>query len=207
MKEELIRVLIVDDHVAVREAFASLIGYEPDMQVVGQAGSREAAMSLNLATCPHLVLLDFQLSDGPSTPWIKDLISAAHAPRVIMLSGFAASSNVFAALDAGASGYLLKSNPADDLLQGLRKVAKGGRAFAEELATRQQPDRAGLLTARELRTLALVAEGRSNEAIARMLNISLGTVKTHIHHLLEKLSARSRVEAIVRSKELGLLPP
>lgn len=205
-----IRVLLADDHHVVREAIATMIGLEPNLQVVGQAGTHQEVIDLNSCHQPQVVLLDFQFVEGPSLPLIPRLLSAGHRPKVLMLSSFAASANVFAALDAGASGYLLKSSKAAEVIAAIRKVSAGGVVIAAEHVTRPAaigPYRhaANPLTLRETHILKLIARGFSNDDIARQLMVTLGTVKTHVHHLLEKLEARNRTEALMVARQRGYL--
>jgi two-component system NarL family response regulator len=198
--------MLVDDHAVVREALATLVGLEPDMLVVAQSGTRQAALRANLELAPDVIVLDFQLADGSSTDSIGELIQTEHRPKILMLSSFPAGANVFASLDAGASGYLLKSSEAHEVLAAIRTVARGGTAYAPEfLGRRNRIDRTKDLTKRELEVLALIAKGLSNESIAETLSLSLGTVKSHVHNLLEKLVARSRTEAIALARDRGLI--
>lgn len=206
-----IRVLLADDHHVVREAIATMIGLEPNLHVVGQAGTHQEVIDLNTGHWPQVVLLDFQFAEGPSLALIPRLLSAAHRPKVLMLSSFAASANVFAALDAGASGYLLKSSRAVEVIAAIHKVHAGGMAVAAEHAARPAAIRpyrqlANPLTLRETHILKLIARGFSNEDIARQLMVALGTVKTHVHHVLEKLEARNRTEALMLARQRGYLP-
>lgn len=205
-----IGILVADDHHVVREAIATMIGMEPRLKVVAQAGTHDEALRLNRHHRPHLVLLDFQLADGPSIDLIPELLAASHRPKVLMLSSFAAGANVFAALDAGASGYLLKSSRMAEVVDAIRSVACGGTAFSGEITQRTastRPLRAGAnpLTLREMNILGLIAKGYSNDRIAEELVVTLGTIKTHVHHLLDKLEAKNRTEALAIARARGYL--
>lgn len=205
-----IRVLLADDHHVVREAIATMIGLEPNLLVVGQAGTHQEVIDLNACHRPQVVLLDFQFVEGPSLALIPRLLSAGHGPKVLMLSSFAASANVFAALDAGASGYLLKSSKAVEVIAAIRKVSAGGVVMTAEHVGRPAAvgscrHAANPLTLRETHILKLIARGFSNDDIARQLMVTLGTVKTHVHHLLEKLEARNRTEALMVARQRGYL--
>jgi DNA-binding NarL/FixJ family response regulator len=201
-----LRILLVDDHAVVREALATLLGLETNLNVISQASTAAAALKANAEHQPDVILLDYQLAEGASSDIIAKLVQTEHKPKVLMLSSFAAHANVFAALDAGASGYLLKSSPANEVFAAIRSVASGAQAFSTELHVEQRPASArGALTKREVDVLQHIALGLSNEGIAQALHLSVGTVKSHVHNLLEKLGAQSRTEAIARARARGVI--
>ena len=214
------RVVVVDDQAMVRTGLCSILDGEPDLEVVGQAGDGAAGATLVIATSPDVVLMDVRM---PAVPGIEATrrISADGGPtRVLMLTTFDLDEYVFAALRAGASGFLLKDAPAEELIRAVRVVA-GGDALLSPSVTRQvvqefarlpardgaPPAELSRLTAREREVLALLARGLSNAEIAGRLVVSETTVKTHVGHVLTKLDLRDRIQAVVLGYESGLVRP
>ena len=216
-----IRVGIVDDHVLVRMGFTALIESEPGLEVAGEAADGRTAIDLARRERPDVVLMDIRMPgmDGiTATKQITGLGQPGHPVRVLMLTTFDLDEYVYAALRAGASGFLLKDAPPRELLAGIRVIAAGDallspgvpRKLISEFA--RQPairPRQGLteLTDREQDVLALVARGMSNAEIAQELVVSLATVKTHVSRLLTKLAARDRAQLIVVAYESGFVAP
>lgn len=216
-----IRVGIVDDHALIRLGFAALIESEPGLEVAGEAADGVAAIELARRERPDVVLMDIRMPgmDGvTATKQISSLGQAEHPVRVLVLTTFDLDEYVYAALRAGASGFLLKDTPPRELLAAIRVIAAGDallspsvtrkliREFARQPALR---NRQGLaeLTDRERDVLALVAKGMSNAEVAQELVVSLATVKTHVSRLLTKLAARDRAQLVVVAYESGFVAP
>jgi DNA-binding NarL/FixJ family response regulator len=216
-----IRVGIVDDHALVRLGFTALIESEPGLEVAGEAADGLAAVELARRERPDVVLMDIRMPgmDGiAATKQITGLGQAGHPVRVLVLTTFDLDEYVYAALRAGASGFLLKDTPPRELLAAIRVIADGEallspsvtRKLISEFA-RQPAARTGQgfadVTDREQEVLALVARGMSNAEIAQQLVVSLATVKTHVSRLLTKLGARDRAQLIVVAYESGFVAP
>jgi DNA-binding NarL/FixJ family response regulator len=217
-----IRVLIVDDQALVRAGFAVLVESADDLAVVGEAANGAEAVALAAEHRPDVVLMDVRMPvlDGLEATARILADPGAAGTRVLMLTTFDLDEYVFGALQAGASGFLLKDTPPADLLAGIRVVAGGDallspsitRHLIEEFVRRPQPGRArpaGLdgLTAREVEVLELVGRGLSNAEIAERLYVSPATAKTHVARLLMKLDARDRAQLIIVAYESGLITP
>ena len=212
----MIRVVIVDDQELMRAGFRLILEAAGDIRVVGEAGDGEAALDVVRSANPDVVLMDIRMPrlDGvEATRRLRD-------HRVIILTTFDHDEYVVEALRAGASGFLLKDAPPDELVRAVRVVAAGDALLAPTV-TRRLLDRVvprlslprdssaelSLLTERERGVLHLLARGKSNSEIGELLHISEATVKTHVSHLLEKLDLRDRVQAVVFAYETGLVEP
>jgi two-component system nitrate/nitrite response regulator NarL len=202
-----ITVLIIDDHPLFRKGVADLIAMEPELLLVGEAGDGEEGVRIAEATRPDLILLDLNMKGLSGIQTLERLRQADLETRVVMLTVSDNETDVVAALRAGADGYLLKDMEPEDILQNLLLAARGRLVISPgltELIVRAlrddirpvRPDDAGL-TPRETQVLGLLADGFSNKLIARELDLSLGTVKVHVKHVLKKLKLRTRVEAAV----------
>jgi len=217
-----IRILVVDDQALVRSGFHLILDSEPDFEVVGEAADGEEAIRRARELHPDVVLMDVRMPRMDGVEATKKLVADA-TTRVLILTTFDLDEHLFAAVRAGASGFLLKDVPPDDLASAVRAVARGDalieprmtRRLLEEFARQPASDRAprtpeavgGQLTARELEVFRAVARGHSNAEIADELYISETTVKTHVAHILTKLGLRDRIQAVVLAYESGLLPP
>ncbi|MDQ1615130.1 MAG: hypothetical protein QOJ60_1069 [Actinomycetota bacterium] len=212
-----IRVLIADDQELVRTGFSLILASEPGITVVGDAPDGRKAVELTRALRPDVVLMDIRmpLLDGVAATAALTADPGCDS-RVLVLTTFDDDDYVYAALEAGASGYLLKDAPADQLVSAIRVVAAGESILAPTVTTRLvrqvasgRPDpvavaAVGRLTPRETEVLSLVADGRSNREIAAGLFLSEATVKTHVARVLTKLGARDRVQAVVTAYRSGL---
>ncbi|GAA2867352.1 response regulator [Nonomuraea rubra] len=209
----MIRVVIADDQALLRGSFKVLVDSEPDLEVVGEAGTGAEAVDIVLERRPDVVLMDVRMPgmDGiEATRHIKD------AARVLVVTMFDLDAYVYDALRAGASGFLLKDTPPADLLAAIRVVA-GGEALLAPTVTRRlieeftrtpvPPQVKGLegVTEREREVLLLIARGLSNREIVAHLQVSMATVKTHITRLLAKLEARDRAQLVIAAYESGLV--
>ncbi|HEY1847163.1 MAG TPA: nitrate/nitrite response regulator protein NarP [Buttiauxella sp.] len=198
-------VLIVDDHPLMRRGVRQLLEMDDSFRVVGEASSGTEAISLANRLSPDLILLDLNMKGLSGLDTLNALRREGVVARIIVLTVSDSRSDIFALIDAGADGYLLKDSDPEVLLDDIRRGAKGGAAFSEQVAeylrTRGTEKRASdpfaALTERELDVLQEVARGLSNKQIAAGLHISEETVKVHIRNLLRKLQVRSRVAATV----------
>lgn len=215
----MIRVVLADDQALVRAGFRMILKAEPDIDVVGEAGDGAEAVALANELCPDVVLMDIRMPKLDGIEATRRIVVDEGSPRVLVLTTFDLDEYVYEGLRAGASGFLLKDAPEDQLVTAIRVVAGGGSLFApsvmrrliEEFTTRRLPAAPppGLdeLTARELEVLRLVARGLANAEIARTLFVSEHTVKTHVARILQKLDLRDRTQAVVLAYESGLVRP
>jgi len=210
----MIRVLVADDHPIVRSGIVALLEDADDLDVIGQAATGAEAIELALSLQPDLVLMDLRMP-VPSGPQLDGaeatarILAAAPSIRVVVLTTYESDESILAAIEAGASGYLLKAAPPEEILAGIRSVARGEVALAPSIAAllvRRVQKPAVSLSAREIEVLAQVAQGHSNAAIAQTLFLSEATVKTHLVHAFEKLGVKDRTRAVTLAMELGLLP-
>lgn len=212
----MIRLLIADDHPIVRAGIVGLFADTDGFDVVAEAASGEAAVALAAAHRPAVVLMDLRMPGIGGVAATREIVAASEA-RVLVFTTYEDDDQILAAIEAGASGYLLKAAPAAELLAGVTAVAGGHTVLAPAIAA-QLVARAGgagramnadpipRLTSREVEILDLVAAGHSNPGIARLLCIGESTVKTHLLHVFEKLAVRDRTRAVTRALELGILP-
>jgi DNA-binding NarL/FixJ family response regulator len=215
-----IRVLVVDDQILVRTGFRMILDAEPDLEVVGEAADGVEALEAFGRLDPDVVLMDVRMPHLDGIEATARLTADAPKARVLMLTTFDLDEHVYAALRAGASGFLLKDTPPDELAHAVRVVAGGDallapsvtRRLIEEFAQHRDPTPTpppGLdeLTEREAEVLGLVAQGLANAEIAARLFVSEATVKTHVGRVLMKLHLRDRVQAVVLAYESGLVRP
>ena len=211
---ERIRVLLVDDHAVVRQGLRAFLQLQPDIEVVGEAGGGGAAIASAVATRPDIVLMDLVMPEGDGVDAIRALAGAAPQARVLVLSSFVDDARVFAAMQAGAAGYLLKDVEPDQLADAIREVHRGRPALHPDVAMRlvrrvADPSAGSALieplTGREREVLRLVVEGFANKQIARRLLITEKTVKTHVSNVLQKLGVEDRTQAAVLAIRQGLV--
>ena len=214
----MIRVLLADDQALVRAGFRMILKAEPSMEVAGEAGDGEEAVRLARELDPHVVLMDVRMPVMDGIEATRRIVNGEGAPHVLVLTTFDLDEYVYEALRAGASGFLLKDAPEEQLVAGIRIVADGGSLFAPTVTrrlierfagthSRKPPPALAELTPRELDVLRLVARGLSNSEIAATLVVSEHTVKTHVAHILGKLDLRDRVQAVVLAYEAGVVRP
>ena len=211
MKTDTTRVLIVEDHQVVADGLAALINDQPDMHVIGQAGSVAESLTRAIELKPDLVLIDFRLTDGTGADAAAGIRQMRPDTKLIFLTREDSDAARFAALEAGASAFIHKSRAAQDVVDAIRTVAEGGslftpRSIAQLLNSRREVEaQLERLTPREKEVLRLMAEGTSSREIAHRLGISYTTVRTHIRSLGSKLGVHSKLEAIVKARELALV--
>ena len=217
-----IRVLIVDDQALVRAGFRMILDSQSDIDVVGEAGDGNEGVRLAQHLSPDVVLMDIRMPalDGIAATRLLAGTGATRPARVVILTTYDLDEYVFDALGAGASGFLLKDVPPEELVRGVRQVAAGDgllapavtrrliEAFAHHYHRRgAAPAVADALSAREREVLELIARGLSNAEIAASLYLSENTVRTHVTHILDKLGVRDRVQAVILAYEAGLVEP
>jgi DNA-binding NarL/FixJ family response regulator len=210
-----IRVLVVDDQAMVRAGLRMLITGEPDIEVVAEAGNGREATALAARFHPNVVLMDIRMPELDGLEATRRILAADDAARVLVLTTFDLDEYVYEALRAGASGFVLKDDPPEQLIAAIRTIA-GGEALLSPTVTRrvirqftrlqrQSPPKAlDYLTGRELDVFRLIAQGLSNAEIGQELFISDTTVKTHVTRLLQKLDLRDRAQAIVLAYQTGI---
>jgi DNA-binding NarL/FixJ family response regulator len=216
-----IRVALVDDQVMVRAGFRMILESEPDITVVGEAGDGRDVLDLVARSQPDVVLMDVRMPVMDGIEATRRLAAAGGPEKVLILTTFDLDDYVYAALRAGASGFLLKDAPAEQLINAVRVIAAGDallapsvtRLLIDEVSRRPAVDATVVapgiadLTDRELEVLRLMARGQSNAEIAAQLYLGEATVKTHVGRVLTKLDLRDRVQAVVVAYESGLVTP
>lgn len=210
-----LRILIADDHPLFRKGMRTLLASMPETEVVGEATTGKETVDRALALQPDIVLMDLQMPEGGGLTAIRSLTSANPETRILVVTLFEDDESVFAALKAGARGYVLKDADEDEMIRAIQAVARGEAIFSPAVASRLMdyftaartsphaeafPD----LTEREREILAMIARGRSNYEIAEELSISLKTVRNHASNIFGKLQVADRTQAAIRAREAGL---
>ncbi|HUA40563.1 MAG TPA: response regulator transcription factor [Streptosporangiaceae bacterium] len=217
----MIKLLIADDQALVRVGLRKIMADEEDTQVVGEAGDGAAAVSAARALQPDVVLMDIRMPVLDGIEATRRIVVARPATRVLILTTFGLDSYVYEALRAGASGFMLKDAPPEEIASAVRIVANGdallapsvARVVIEEFARRPAPRQPAIppavseLTAREREVLDLLVQGMSNPEICARLVISDATAKTHVARILQKLGLRDRVQVVIYAYETGLIAP
>ena len=204
----MIRVLVADDHPIVRSGIVALLQTAEDVDVVGEASTGLEAVDFALALEPDLVLMDLRMPGIDGDEATARILKARPTTRVLILTTYESDDSILTAIEAGASGYLLKAAPQEEILAGVRSVARGEVALAPSIAAllvKRVAKPSVSLSPRETEVLRLVADGQSNPAIAASLYLSEATVKTHLIHVFEKLEVSDRTRAVTKAMELGLL--
>jgi DNA-binding NarL/FixJ family response regulator len=215
-----IRVLLADDQELVRTGFRMIIDGREDLSVVGEASDGREAVALAQSLAPDVVLMDVRMPVMDGIAATRELVDSGHPARIVMLTTFDLDEHVYAALRAGASGFMLKDIRAAELVEAIRLIARGEALLAPSVTRRlldrfidvlpadaAPPPALEELTPRELEVLRLVAEAKSNAEIAARLVLTEATVKSHISAILRKLDLRDRVQAVVVAYDAGLVRP
>jgi len=215
-----IRVFLADDQVMVRAGLRSLLEGEPDLQVIGEAGDGEQAIAGVRRLHPDVVLMDIRMPKLDGLAATRALVAEDTPTRILILTTYDLDGYVFEALRAGASGFMLKDAPVEQLVEAIHVLAAGDALLAPAVTRRvieafvampepsaPSPDRLEGLTAREVEVLRLLAQGRSNADIAAELIVSAATAKTHVSNILTKLRLRDRIQAVIYAYETGLIVP
>lgn len=214
MSEVTIRILIVDDHPVVRDGLALILGTEPDLEVVGEAGDGEAALRLAAALQPDVLVLDLAMPGIDGVAVIQRLRAAHVGTGILVFTAFDTDERILAALRAGAAGYLLKGAPREEIFGAIRTVAAGGSLLPPVVASRllrhvrdgseAAPE---ALSPRQQEVLQLLTQGLQNKEIARALGITERTAKFHVEAVLRRLGATNRTEAAAIAARRGLVAP
>jgi DNA-binding NarL/FixJ family response regulator len=207
----MIRLLLVDDHPVVRDGLRGMFDSVEDITVVGEAGDGEQAVELAVAERPDVVVMDLRMPGAGGVQAIRELRARGVPSRVLVLTTFDADADLLDAVAAGATGYLLKDAPGEELVRAVRSADRGEAVLSPAVASRLMSRAAApavaapALSKRELQVLRLVAGGATNREAARTLFISETTVKTHLLHLFDKLGVRDRAAAVDAAHRAGLL--
>jgi DNA-binding NarL/FixJ family response regulator len=209
MTTEPTRVLLADDHPVVREGLRGMIEAEPDLTVVGEAGSGAEAIAMAESLCPDVVLMDLRMPDVDGVTATGRILAALPETRIVVVTTYESDADILRAVEAGAAGYLLKDASRAELAEAVRDAARGKTVLAPSVAGRlvrlvRQPASAAL-SSREVEVLGLVAKGNTNADIGRELHISEATVKTHLLRAFNKLGVSDRTAAVTTAMSLGLL--
>jgi len=201
-----IRVILADDHPVVRDGLAAIVNQQADMEVVGEAGDGEEALALFQALKPDVMVLDLRMPKRDGVGVMQHLIQSEPDARVLIMTTYDGDEDIFRSLSHGARGYILKDAPRQEILTAIRAINED-RTYTSSTVASKALMRMGKpsLTQRELDVLQLVAEGRSNKDIARRLDITEGTAKSHVKGILTKLDAISRTEAVAVAHRRGLV--
>jgi DNA-binding NarL/FixJ family response regulator len=203
-----IRVALVDDHPVVRAGMRALVDGQDDLTVVGEASDADSAFALVAAVRPDVVLMDLNLGSGPGGAEVTARLRALpEPPQVLVLTTYDTEADILSAIDAGASGYLLKDAPPEDLFRAIRGTARGEVVLAPAVAARLVRRSGPLLTDREVEILGLLATGQSNRELAKRLFVSEATIKSHLSHIYTKLEVDTRAAAVARAIEQRIIRP
>lgn len=202
-------VLLVDDHDLIRQGLVGVFGLEPTMVVVGEAKTVEEALSIDAALQPDVIVTDLQLQDGTGLDIVRRVRRARDHAGLVVLTMHVGDDQIFAAMEAGASAFVGKDAPSDEVVKAARHAALSPRSFLcsglAEAMTRRISGESGRLTERELDVLRLLAEGLSAGEIGMRLHLSESTVKSHLGHIYQKLGATNRTQALMTAMRIGLL--
>jgi RNA polymerase sigma factor (sigma-70 family) len=215
MTTEPLRILIADDHLLFRDGLRALLASDPEMELVGEASSGDEAIVLAATTQPDVIIMDIQMPNLNGIEATRRIVNASPHIGILIVTMFDDDPSVFAAMRAGARGYILKGAKHDEMLRAIRAVGSGEAIFSPAIATRLMDFFASMrptelpqvfpeLSDREREILSLIAQGYKNAEIADHLVISSKTVRNHVTNILSKLQVADRAQAIIRAKEAGL---
>lgn len=206
MSNAAIRILLADDHFMMRLGLASLIGKEPDLQVVAEASSGGEAIEQCDRHRPDVVLMDIRMPGMNGIEATAEIMKRHPGTKVVVLTTYEGDEDVFQALKAGAKAYFLKTVAGTEIVKAIRAVHGGAYCLPPDVASKlAQRHSLPVLTAREREILERIAEGRSNKEIAGLLNVAENTVKNHVHVILEKLGVQDRTQAVTKAIERGII--
>ncbi len=204
-----IRILIADDHPVVREGLAGMLAGQDDFEVVGLAADGDTAVTLHQSLTPDVTLMDLRMPGLDGVGAIIAIKEKRPSANILVLTTYDSDADIVRAVEAGATGYLLKDTPREELFRAIRTAAKGesvlAPAVAARLMTRMRAPAEDNLSAREIEVLQLVARGASNKEIGKALHISIATVKTHLIHIYSKLGVADRTAAVTTALEKGII--
>jgi DNA-binding NarL/FixJ family response regulator len=214
MADERLRIVIADDHPLFRKGMRTLLGAVPGFELVGEAETGAEAIARSIELQPDVVLMDVQMPDGSGIEATRAIVAASPTTKVLIVSLFEDDDSVFAALRAGARGYVLKDTDEDEVIRAIRAVGNGEAIFSAAVASRvlayfaaprrEAPRLFPTLTDREREILGLLAQGKRNAVIANELSLSAKTVANHVSNIFGKLHVADRAEAIIRARDAGL---
>jgi DNA-binding NarL/FixJ family response regulator len=205
----MIRLMIADDHPVVRDGLRAMLASQPDFQVVGEAADGALAVKLAAEWSPDVILMDLRMPALDGVTAIRQIRTRQPSARILVLTTYDTDADILPAIEAGATGYLLKDAPRDELFRAIRATAAGEAVLAQAVAARlmvkMRKPAEEKLSARELEVLGLVASGASNSGIAQALHISQATVKSHLLHIFGKLGVADRTAAVTTALQRGVL--
>lgn len=201
-----IRILVADDHTAVRDGLASILNAQPDLTVVAEAGTGRQTIEQFKVSKPDVLIIDLRMPDGDGIQTIKDLIATEPSAKALVLTTYDTEEDIFNALEAGARGYILKDTTREEIIDAVRQIHSGNRFLPPSIASRladrvMRPS----LSPRELDVLRLVSRGRTNKEIAVAMFVTEETIKSHMKGLFQKLGVHDRAEAVGTAVQRGLL--
>lgn len=204
-----IRLIIVDDHPVVRAGLRGMLNSQPDLHIVGEAKDGSSAVTLAAQVQPDVVLMDLRMAGSDGVSAIKAIKAQKLPTHILVLTTYDSDADIIPAIEAGATGYLLKDTPTDELARAIRATARGESILAPTVATRlmrrMRTPAHNQLSPREIEVLNLVSQGLSNKQISRHLHISQATVKTHLIHIFKKLAVDDRTAAVTAALKQGIL--
>jgi DNA-binding NarL/FixJ family response regulator len=204
-----IRLLIADDHPVVRDGLRGMLSSQPDFEIVGEASTGVEAIALAKQLQPHVVLMDLRMPIGDGATAITQIKARQPAINILVLTTYDSDADILRAIEAGATGYLLKDAPREELFRAVRSTARGESVLtptvASRLIGRMRAPAEEALSAREIEVLTLVARGNNNKEVAQRLHISEATVKSHLIHIFAKLGANDRTQAVTTALQRDIV--